>query len=333
MNKKIKVLLSRFFYQTDLDFISKYVPEVIFLNTTQFDNAHLISVCVDGVDVILGPPPEDEVLKKIHQQLSFIQIPWAGVENIFFDDCSKYSITVVNSHGNAPAVAEMALSLLLSTLKSIPYHDKELRKGNWHRPGDEKGFFPPRMLNGLTIGYFGYGQINQFLDKLLSGFNLNRIAYVSKPKSDTKNGISFLSGTQFDKFIIEADIVIIGAPLTENTINKFDMNVFVKMKSSSILINVSRGKVVNEKDLYSALNKKLIFGAGLDTWYKYPCSGQSVTSPSGYDFSLLDNVVMSPHRSGFVADDFPHLHDVVSNLKSYLNDGELLNVINIKEGY
>lgn len=333
MNKSIKVLLSRFFYQMDLDFISKHVPEVIFLNTTKFDNKHLINVCSNGVDVILGPPPEEEVLNKIHEQLSFIQIPWTGVENICFDDCSKYSITVANSHGNAPAVAEMALSLLLSTLKSIPYHDKELRKGNWHRPGDKKGFFPPRMLNGLTIGYFGYGQINQSLDKFLSGFNLNRIAYVSKPKSDQVNDIRFLSGEQFDEFINEADIVIIGAPLTESTINKFDINVFTKMKKSSILVNVSRGKIVNEKDLYFALKQKFISGAGLDTWYKYPSRGQSEIHPSDCDISQLDNVVMSPHRSGFVADDFPHLHDVISNFNNYLKDVELLNVINLKEGY
>lgn len=333
MNKSIKVLLSRFFYQTDLDFISKHVPEVKFLNTKKFDNDSLIYASENGVDIILGPPPADEVLASLKAKLSFIQIPWTGVESISFESCIKHSIAVCNSHGNASAVAEMALSLILSTLKLIPYHDKELREGQWHRPGDECGFFPPRMLHGLTVGYFGFGQINKSLDKLISGFDLNRIAFVSSPRDGSSKEPLFFSGNGFEQFISDSDIIIIGAPLTDDTNNKFNLATFNQMKSSAILINVSRGKIVNESDLYRALNDKLISGAGIDTWYKYPSRGESSTEPSEYSFAHLDNVVMSPHRSGFVADDYPHLHDVISNFKNYLNGGKLLNHINLKEGY
>lgn len=333
MASQIKVLLSRFFYKSDLDFISRHVPDVIFLNENQFDDESLIDACKGGVDVVLGPPPNKKVLGEIHNKLSFIQIPWTGVENICFESCARYSIKVSNSHGNAQAVAEMALSLLMSLLKSIPYHDIELRKGNWHRPGDEEGFFPPVLLQGKTIGYFGFGHINKSLDRMLAGFKLDRIAYVAKAKEIREDGMVFFTGQDFHKFLKNSDIIIIGAPLTEDTINKFDYDSFSKMKCTSIIINVSRGAIVNESDLYSALSNKQIAGAALDTWYKYPSRGYSKTSPSNLDFSKFNNLVMSPHRSGFVANDFPHLHDVIKNLKSHQRGGKLINLINYQEGY
>lgn len=332
MKSIIKVLLSRYFYQADLNFIQERIPEVVFLNSQKFDDDALIKACENGVDVVLGPPPSKYVLELISHELSFIQIPWTGVENIDFSVCKLHAVTVCNSHGNALSVAEMAFSLILAVVKLIPFHDSELRKGLWHRPGDELGFYPPKLLANMTIGYYGFGSINKSLKKLLTGFDLNHCAYVSKHRKSHDN-IQFYADEDFDIFLKECDIIVIGAPLTDKTLNKFDFHAFSKMKKSGYLVNVSRGKIVNEKDLFDALSSEKIAGAAVDTWYHYPSRGSSTSSPSSFDFSNLNNIVMSPHRAGFLANDFPHLQDVILNFEHFKNNKKLINIINFDNGY
>lgn len=106
------------------------------------------------------------------------------------------------------------------------------------------------------------------------------------------------------------------------------------MNKSSIFINVSRGEIVNETDLYYALKNNIIGSAGIDTWYNYPSFKNPDVYPSiKHDFHKLDNIILSPHRSGYIEDGFPHLDDAIDNLNKFTKNEQLINIVSLKNGY
>jgi phosphoglycerate dehydrogenase-like enzyme len=106
------------------------------------------------------------------------------------------------------------------------------------------------------------------------------------------------------------------------------------MNTEGILINISRGEVLHESDLYHSLKSGSIAFAAIDTWFNYPSKDTPAVFPSKkHEYHLLDNLVLSPHRAGFVEGSFPHLDDAIENLnRCYLNQ-ELINKISLTDKY
>ena len=326
----MKVVCSRFFVEDDLNYLQRNVPNANFIVPLTYTDKGLLDACENGVDVFLGPPPSEMVLNVVAKQLKFIQIPWAGVEAIDFSVCNKLNITCLNSHSNSYCVAELAVGLMFSVIKQLPYHNSELKQGKWHRPSDPDGFIPPILLKNKTVGYFGFGQINQKIHEMLSGFNLEHIACVTSPKK--MESVTFFDFSCVDQFATQCDIIFIGAPLTERTENLFGENLLGKIKNGGYLINISRANIVNEHALLKALNSNLS-GAAMDVWYKYPKRGESRAFPCSNELLKCNNLVASPHRAGYVAGELPHLNDVIENLNNALNDKDLNNIINLEDRY
>lgn len=326
----MRVVFSRYFIDSDISYLKSRVQNVEFVMPVDFSDEGLLAACVRGVDVFLGPPPSEAVLNSVSEQLRFIQIPWAGVDQVDFSACRKLNITCLNSHSNAEGVAELAIGLAFSLLKQIPFHDAELKKGKWHRPSDPEGFFPPLMLSGMTIGYFGFGGINQKIRTMLSGFGLNHLACVTSFREIA--GVKVFNFSEVEDFVSLCDIIFIGAPLTDRTNDLFDENLLFKVKKGAYLINVSRAQIVNERALSKALNINLS-GAAMDVWYKYPNRGESRSLPCSKDLLACNNLIVSPHRAGYLKDELPHLNDAIDNINIALNGGVLKNVINLLEKY
>ncbi|EMJ3469009.1 hypothetical protein V7L80_004033 [Vibrio harveyi] len=336
MKNKINVLLTKKFLPKDLDFISKGVGEVCFYEPLEFDKNSILTYLdkLDcSIDVIMGPPPELEILDRLKHNLAFVQIPWSGVESLKFDDCENLSIPVANSHGNSQSVAEMAVSLLTSIGKGIPYHDRELRNQHWHRPGSALGFNPPRSLSGSVIGLFGYGAINQAVSKIVQGFNAQVICCSNRRVESKFIDKSYVFESDFEEFIKQCDYIVIGAPLTPRTKLVFNTKVFNLMKSNAYLINVSRGGIVCEESLFNILKSNGIGGAAIDTWSVSPPHANETKKISEFDFEELDNIILSPHRAGFIEGELPHLTDVIENFNRFLNNDNLINLINFNKGY
>ncbi len=327
---KYRAILTRKFLKDDIDYLKSGAGSWDIVVPKTYDDKSLIESIGKGVDVFIGTPPNKAVLIAARSRLKLLQVPWTGVEQLDFTDCIELDISVANSHGNSYAVAEMALSLIFSVLKKIPYHDRELKDREWHRPGSEHGFFAPKLLRRKTIGYFGYGSINKALHKMLSGFDVEHIA-VSRNASH--GDLNVLGYTEIEKFWVKADIIIVAAPLTSLTNGIFDKSVFAKMKKGSIIINVARAQIVNPEDLLDNLNTGHVAGAGLDVWYQYPSRGNSNALPCIETLLSHPNLVASPHRAGFVQDELPHLDDVVSNLVLIESNNPPLNLINLKHKY
>ena len=185
------------------------------------------------------------------------------------------------------ATADMAFSLLLDISRRTTEGDRIIRKGDWkeiYGAFDYVGV----DLQGKTIGILGLGRIGSTLAKRAKAFDMEIIYHNRKRVSKSKEKSLNAKYVSFEKLIKESDFVSIHVPHTKETDKLFDMKILKKMKKSSFLINTSRGKVINEKDLAYALKKKIIAGAGLDVFDKEPIK-------KNHPLVKLPNIVLAPH--------------------------------------
>ncbi len=185
------------------------------------------------------------------------------------------------------ATANMAFALLLDALRRISEGDRIIRKGQWKQiygAYDYVGL----DLQGKTLGIIGLGRIGKTLAKRAKAFDMKIIYHNRKQISkieEKKIGVKY---TTFEKLISQSDVISIHVPHTKETNQIFNMKIFRKMKNTAFLINTSRGKVVNEKDLAIALKQKIIAGAGLDVFETEPIN-------KNHPFLKLENIVLAPH--------------------------------------
>ena len=185
------------------------------------------------------------------------------------------------------ATADMAFALMIDSLRRISEGDRIIRKQKWNQiygAYDYVGL----DLQGKTLGIIGLGRIGKTFAKRAKAFDMKIIYHNRKQISKTDEKKLGVKYTTFSKLITQSDIISIHVPHTDETNQMFNMKIFRKMKKTSFLINTSRGKVVNEKDLGMALKQKIIGGAGLDVFETEPIS-------KNHQFLKLENVVLAPH--------------------------------------
>lgn len=235
--------------------------------------------------------PYDKINKDVlrsAEKLKVISTFSVGYDHIDLDFAKKNKIRV----GYTPevltdATADMAFGLLLDSLRRISEGDRIIRKGKWKQiygAHDYVGF----DLQGKTLGIMGLGRIGKTLAKRAKAFDM-KIIYHNRNRisrnEESKLGVKYVG---FDKLITQSDIISIHVPHTKETNQIFNMKILKKMKKTAFLINTSRGKVVNEKDLVTALKQNIIAGAGIDVFETEPIK-------KNHPFMKLENLVMSPH--------------------------------------
>ena len=235
--------------------------------------------------------PYDKIDKEIIQsakKLKAISTYSVGYDHIDTQFAKENKIRV----GYTPevltdATADMAFALLLDSLRRISEGDRIIRKGQWKQiygAYDYVGL----DLQGKTLGIMGLGRIGKTLAKRAKAFDMKIIYHNRKQISKTEEKKIGVKYTTFEKLISQSDIISIHVPHTKQTNEMFNMKIFRKMKKTSFLINTSRGKVVNEKDLAVALKQKIIAGAGLDVFDTEPIK-------KNHPFLKLENTVLAPH--------------------------------------
>ena len=185
------------------------------------------------------------------------------------------------------ATADLTFSLLLNILRRVSEGDRVIRDGKWktiYGAFDYVGL----DLQNKTLGILGLGRIGGAVSKRANAFDMKVSYHNRKRLPKIKEKTSGAKYTSFEKLITQSDIISIHIPYTKETNHLFDMKVFRKMKKSAFLINTSRGKIVNEKDLTMALKKGIIAGAGLDVFEEEPIS-------KNHPLVKLGNVVLTPH--------------------------------------
>ena len=232
----------------------------------------------------------DENILKHCPNLKAISRHGVGYDNVDLNYIKKKKITLlITATANAVAVAEHVLSMFLSLSKSIIRYDEEVRVGNFKKNASKITTF--ELLN-KNILIAGFGRIGKKLISRCLAFDTN--VYVYDPYIDEQiikkhGGIKV---SRIEEGLKIADYVSLHMPLTKETKDLLNYDVFKKMKKNSILVNTARGGIINEHDLDKALNEGLIFAAALDVFSNEPIENNN---------PLLKNkkIILSPHSATF----------------------------------
>ncbi len=240
---------------------------------------------VDGLFCLLTEQIDKELLD-FAPNLKVVSNMAVGFNNIDVDAASEKGIMVTNTPGVlTETTADLTFSLILSTARRIVEADKFVREGNW------KTWSPMLLtghdINGATIGIIGLGRIGESVAKRAKGFDMNVLYYNRSRKQEIEERLD-LTYVSMEQLLKQSDFVIVLTPYTPETENLIDREELSLMKKSSILINTSRGGIVNEVALYDALKKNDIWAAGLDVFKEEPI-------PLDHPLLTLPNVVVLPH--------------------------------------
>ncbi len=244
----------------------------------------------DGITLRRGKI-DAEILEKC-KSLKVISRHGVGYDNVDIKFLKKNNITLlVTATTTAVSPAEHIMFMILNISKGIDLYDKAVRSGRFDSVMhmiNNNNF----ELANKKILIVGFGRIGRKLIKRCLGFEMKVYAY--DPFVDQKTIESFggIKVNDLNEGLKKTDILSLSVPLTEKTHNMINLEKIKMMKKSAVIINTSRGGVVNEKDLNEAVNKGIIFGAGLDVFEK---------EPPDNDNSLLKNkrIVLSPHAATF----------------------------------
>ncbi len=222
------------------------------------------------------------------KNLRILQALTAGVDHIPPEEVPEGVILSSNSGANAWAVAEHAFSLILTALKRIPQRDRRMRLGEF--PQMEES----RLLRGKKVGIVGFGNIGQNIARMLAPFDVGIYAINSRGVYSGDLRVKFVGKlSDLPRVAGEVDILVISIPLTPETKGIINRGILERMKKNAILVNVARGKIIVERDLYEFLRVNPEFTACLDVWWHYRGGFKQ-----DYPFEELDNVIMTPHCGG-----------------------------------
>lgn len=223
----------------------------------------------------------------------FIQLLAAGYDGIDMDLIAKLGIPCANNGGaNSWAVADQTLLLMLSLYRRVIDTDKEVRDGVWQKGTTGLNTF--EMANKV-VGVFGLGNIGQKVAKRVQAFEA-KVQYFSKTRLSAEMERELdVTYVEMDELFKTSDILSLHAPLTDDTKHLVDAQRLRSMKPTAILINTSRGAIIDEDALVEALKTGVIAGAGIDAFTEEPVNPKSA-------LLQLDNVVLSPHSGGTTAD-------------------------------
>ena len=243
-----------------------------------------------------------EVLEKA-TNLKYIGRLGVGLDNIDTDYCKSNNIYVQPATGmNADSVAEYVINTSLSLLKNIPLMHQETSIGNWPRTS-----ISSKELKGKTIGLLGFGLIAKKVSILTKVFKAKIIAY--DPFIDSSVGNKFDVQLLDIKEIFQlADIISIHLPLNVNTKNLLNYEVFKKMLKQPIIINSSRGSIINEEDLLRAYDEKLITGFALDVYDNEPVQKTFLNS-----IKSNTNCILTPHIAGVTEESNTRVSEFIAN--------------------
>ncbi len=255
---------------------------------------------------------------KSAKNLKYIGLFATGYNNIDIEYCSKHGITVCNAGSySTNAVAQHTFALILEHFNNTANYNQYVQDGLWKRSKTFSPFvYPLSELAGKTIGIVGFGNIGKAVAKIANAFEMNVIAYNRSEKS--AENVKFVS---LEELIESSDIVTVHCPLNAQSENMFSKETFAKMKHGALFVNTARGGVMNENDLYDALNSGHLGGACIDTLKVEPMEQNCILMQA-------KNCIITPHIAWAPVETRLRLMDIVtSNIRNYLN-GTPTNVVN-----
>jgi D-3-phosphoglycerate dehydrogenase len=236
----------------------------------------------DVVAMIAGVEPLSKKVITLSSSLRVISRCGIGLDNVDLNEAEARDIRVYNTP-DAPtkAVAEFTIALILNSLRRVSEADRVLRSGGWKQ-------LMGKALNSQTIGIIGFGRVGRRVASLARSFGANVVAHDIQQEGLTViEGVDLLSLNSLLKI---SDIVSLHVPYSAETHHLINSKRFALMKNDAILINTSRGGLVDEAALFHALQNKLIGGAAIDAFESEPYMGQLTT---------FENVLLTSHMGSY----------------------------------
>jgi D-3-phosphoglycerate dehydrogenase len=258
------------------------VGEVIYNPAGKPLTSQEVARLLPGIDgFIAGLDAIDAEALKSADRLKVIARYGVGYDKVDLQAAREKGIVVTNTPGaNSVSVAELAIGLMLTLARGIPESITAIHQGEWPRPCG-------LSLEGKTVGIVGLGAVGRQLAKRLAAFDCTLVAYDPFPnEAFAKKYAIRLAG--LDELLPVSDFVSLHLPVLPDTREMVNADFLRKMKPGAILINTARGELVNEKDLYDALEAGHLRGVGLDTFQKEP---PDLTNP----LLTLPQVICTPH--------------------------------------
>lgn len=257
------------------------------------------------VGIVAGVEPLTRKVMESSENLRIISRVGTGLDSVDLIAAGELGISVLNTP-DAPteAVAELTLGMILSVLRKIPLLDRNVRNSIWKGPNG-------LLLKGKTVGIIGCGRIGSRLAELLKPFDCVLMGF--DPAVQNHELIEMVS---LDALIETSDIVTLHIPLNSNTKNILSAARIKSFKKGAVLVNVSRGNLVDESALLESLEKGHLFGAALDCFADEPYNGPLLE---------LDNVILSPHMGSSTSETREKMErNAVENLMAELKHLRLI---------
>ena len=286
-NKKfMKILITRRTFPEAVKLLEEFGAEVIVWDKTESPSrSQLLDAVrdIDGMYAHITNEIDEELLSKA-PKLKVISEFGVGYDNIDVSTASKLGVAVCNTPGIlSESTADEAFALLATFARRTYDLPNIVKNGEWG-DFDPLGYLATD-IHHKTLGIVGMGRIGSEMAKRANGFNMN-VVYHNRSKRDEEFGAKYIDS--LEQLLSISDFVSLHNPLNESTTNLMSMKQFKIMKNSAILINTTRGPVVNQDDLYEALVKGEIAGAALDVTVPEPI-------PADHPLLSLDNCLIMPH--------------------------------------
>ena len=282
------VILERNSVGTDvsIDELGKYGDLTVYANTVAEEAAERVK---DAEIIVANKVPLNESTLKDAKDVKLICEFATGYDNVDIAYCAQRGIKVANVvNYSTDAVAQHTFALCLYVLEKLKHYDNYVKSGEYAAQSRFSNFdIPFTELAGKTWGIIGMGNIGRKVAEIAKAFGCRVIFYSVTGKSSCTE----YERVDFDTLLAESDFLSLHCPLSDITRNLINIDALKKMKKTAILINVARGPVVNDGDLYTALTEGYIAGAGLDVTSTEPMKNSNPLSK----FMDSNRLIITPH--------------------------------------
>ena len=286
-------------------------------NVAQYADAEIIATFINS-------ECSSQVLEKF-KNLKHITTRSTGFDHIDLDFCKNHNISVSNvpNYGQN-TVAEHAMALLLALAKKIPQSIERVRSGSFS-PDGLTGF----DLKGKIVGVIGTGHIGRNFIKMANGFGMNVIAYDPKADLACENELGF-TYVELKYLFSKSDVISLHLPLLESTKHLVNNDAISLMKKGVVIINTSRGGLIDTNALYEGLVSAKIGGAGLDVLEEENIFGgkeDNDLEAKNHSMSYMDTVIVTPHNAFNTTEALVRIIETsIENIKGFIND-QKVNIV------
>jgi D-3-phosphoglycerate dehydrogenase len=279
----MKILVASRIHEKAIQLLKENGFEVTIVEEPNEDELARIIKGFDGLIVRSKPLVTRKVIESA-DRLKVIARAGVGLDNIDVKAAEERGIALINApESSTQSVAELAIGLMLAVARKIAFSDRRMREGYWAKK-EAMGV----ELSGKTLGVIGAGRIGSAVARIAKyGFNMHILYYDVACRDDLNKELG-AECVSIEELLKRSDIVTIHVPLLPETRHMINEEKLRLMKKTAILINTSRGAVVDTAALVKALSEGWIAGAGLDVFEEEPL-------PKDHPLTKLDNVVLTPH--------------------------------------